>query len=307
MQKEQLYLDIINNLQDGVYFVDSNRIIQFWNNAAEEITGYTADDVVGKSCPQTMLNHIDDKGRPLCVVGCPLYATIIDGAQRIDKVFVRHKNGHRIPIIVNISPVYEDDKIVGAVEVFTQNSPKVYEDDLVERLSGIAMHDNLTLLPNRRYLESFLDYKLSEFSRFGKKFAVMFADIDNFGSFNNNYGHEVGDAVLTNIANSLMRSVRGSDLVGRWGGEEFLGIYTLDKDYETPIIGERFRHLVGNTEVVHGDNRLNVSVSVGITMVRPGDTAEDLVVRADHMMYNSKKTGKNRVTSDETEITAKKS
>lgn len=304
---EQLYLSIINNLQDGVYFVDSNRTIQFWNKAAEEITGYSPEEIIGKSCPETLLNHIDNEGRPLCIVGCPLYATIIDGVQRKDNVFVRHKRGHRIPILVNIFPIYDDGKCIGAIEVFTQNSPKVYEDDLVEHLSGIAMHDTLTGLPNRRYLESFLEYKLSEFKRFGKMFAVLFADIDNFSSFNNNYGHETGDAVLVNIASSLKNSIRSTDLVGRWGGEEYVGIYTINKDYDVPIVGERFRQLVGNTEVRYGDEALKVTVSVGITLVRQGDTLQSIVDRADQMMYNSKKNGKNRITSDGTEITQKKS
>ncbi|MDL2317987.1 sensor domain-containing diguanylate cyclase [Eubacteriales bacterium OttesenSCG-928-A19] len=298
MQTEQLYLSIINNLRDGVYYVDTNRTILFWNKAAEEITGYAAGEIMGKQCQDSQLNHIDDEGRPLCVLGCPLFATLIDGKQRQDNVFVRHKLGHRIPIMVNISPVYEDGEIVGAIEVFTQNSPKVYEDDLVEQLSGIAMHDALTGLPNRRYLESFLEYNLNEYNRFQKRFAVLFADIDNFSGFNNEYGHELGDAVLVSIANSLKTSVRSRDLVGRWGGEEFLGIYTVTKEYDMPIIGERFRKLVENTEVTHDDTAMSITMSVGITAVRPGDTLQTIVDRADGLMFESKKKGKNRVTTD---------
>ena len=200
--------------------------------------------------------------------------------------------------MVNIFPVHKEGEIVGAVEVFTQNSPKVYEDDLVERLSGIAMHDALTGLPNRRYLESFLEYKFSEYKRFGTKFAVLFADIDNFSNFNNNYGHDAGDAVLTNIAASLKKSVRKADLIGRWGGEEFLGIYPIAKDYDVPILGEKFRSLVGNTEINHCSETLSVSVSVGITAIRSDDDMNSIVERADQLMYKSKKNGKNRVTSD---------
>lgn len=297
MQMKQLYLSIINNLHDGVYYVDNNRTILFWNKGAEEITGYTSDEIVNKQCQKSQLNHIDDEGRPLCSVGCPLFATLIDGKQRIDSVFVRHKKGHRVPILVNISPLYEDGNIIGAIEVFTQNSPKVYDDDLVERLSGIAMHDTLTGLPNRRYLESFLEYKLNEYIRFGQIFAILFADIDNFGEFNNRYGHEVGDAVLFNMATSLKKSIRSTDIVGRWGGEEFVGIYTITKDYVAPIIGEKFRQLVGNTEVVHNEGALSISVSVGITVVRQGDTSQSIVDRADQLMYESKNNGKNRVTA----------
>lgn len=297
MQMEQLYLSIINNLHDGVYYVDNNRTILFWNKAAEEITGYAADEIVNKQCQDTHLNHIDDRGRPLCSVGCPLFATLIDGKQRIDNVFVRHKNGHRVPILVKIFPLYEDGTIIGAIEVFAQSSPKVYEGDLVERLSGIAMHDTLTTLPNRRYLESFLEYKLNEFARFGQIFAVLFADIDDFSKFNNQYGHEVGDMVLSNMGTSIKKSVRKTDLVGRWGGEEFVGIYTITKNYEAPIVGEKFRMLVGNTEVVHNEEALSISVSVGVTVVRQGDTIQSIVDRADQLMYESKKNGKNRVTA----------
>lgn len=294
---EQLYLSIINNLHDGVYYVNNNRTILFWNKAAEEITGYSSEEIVNKRCQNTQLNHIDDEGRPLCIVGCPLFATLIDGKQRIDNVFLRHKKGHRVPIMVNISTLYEDGNIIGAIEVFTQNSPKVYKDDLVEHLSGLAMHDRLTGLPNRRYLESFLEYKFNEYTRFGKLFAILFADIDSFSEFNNQYGHEIGDAVLTNIATSLKKSIRSTDLVGRWGGEEFIGIYTINKDYEAPILGEKYRQLVGNTEVVHNEEALSISVSVGVTIVRQDDTIQSIVDRADHLMYESKKNGKNRVTA----------
>ena len=296
MHKEQLYLSIIDNLCDGVYFVDSNRAIQFWNKAAEEITGYSSQEIVGKQCQNSKLNHIDEEGRPLCTVGCPLFATIVDGEQRMAHVFVRHKEGYRVPITVNIFPVYENGDIVGAAEVFTRNSPTVYDDNLIEKLSGIAMHDALTGLPNRRYLESFLEYKFSEYTRFNRSFAVLFADIDNFSRFNNEYGHDVGDAVLFNIAESLKNAVRSTDLIGRWGGEEYVGIYTISEDSEAAIIGEKLRQIVANTEVMHEGEALSVSVSVGVTIVRESDTMQSVVERADHLMYESKRNGKNRIT-----------
>ena len=298
MEREALYLNIINNLRDGIYFVDSSRKILFWNNAAERITGYTAEEIVGIQCQCSGLHHIDDAGRPLCIVGCPLFATLGDGQQRQERVFVRHKDGYRIPLHVNIFPIEQNGEIVGAVEVFTQDTPTVYEDDLVEKLSNVAMHDELTRLPNRRYLESFLQYKMEEYHRFGRLFAVLFADIDNFGHFNNKYGHDIGDAVLKNIAASIRRSVRRNDLVGRWGGEEFVGIYSVADASDLSIIGEKLRQLVQNTEVPYIGGVLNVSISVGITMVSPQDTLDSLLERADALMYSSKKAGKNRVTCD---------
>jgi len=294
----ELYLNILNNLRDGIYFVDNERRILFWNKAAQEITGYSEEEIVGKPCQTSNLNHIDKEGRPLCIVGCPLFSTLKDGKQRQEQVFVRHKDGYRIPIYVNIFPMKKDGETIGAVEVFTQASPTVYEDDLVESLSNIAMHDALTKLPNRRYLESFLRYKMEEYQRFGRLCAVLFADIDNFGRFNNEYGHDVGDDVLKNIANSIKHSVRRNDLVGRWGGEEYVGIYSIAEAKDVGIVGEKFRAMVENTEVPYDRGILRVSVSVGITVVRPEDTLESIVERADSLMYMSKKGGKNRVTTD---------
>ena len=299
MNKEAFYQSVLNNLQDGVYFVDPNRVIRFWNAAAENITGYSAEEIVGKDCPNSGLNHIDETGTPLCTVGCPLFATLIDGQTRKHRVFLRHKKGHRIPVIVNIFPMYSEGEIIGAVEVFTPNSPVVYDDDIIESLTDKAMHDELTKLPNRAYLESYMSYKLAEYNRFGRKFAVLFCDIDNFRTFNNTYGHDIGDLVLKNISSTIKSETRKGDLFGRWGGEEFIGIYEINRAYESTIIAEKLRYLVENTQIVTPDKQtLSVTISVGITVVKKNDSIDDLVKRADELMYKSKEAGKNRITSD---------
>lgn len=299
MDLEKLYLSILNHIQDGVYFVDIDRKIKFWNKAAEQITGFTAEEVVGLECPQTKLNHIDEFGNHLCTSGCPLFATNVDGVVRTEKVFVRHKEGYRIPLITTIYPIRENGKIIGSVEVFTRNSPKVYEDNLIENLSKKAMHDALTHLPNRSYLESFLTYKLSEYQQFGQKFAVLFADIDHFRAFNNTYGHDVGDIVLKDIAKGISHIIKKNDMFGRWGGEEFVGIFNLNRDYEASVIAERIRRLVENTVITTPNGQeLEVTISVGVTIVRQDDSLNNVVKRADQLMYQSKDNGRNKVTSD---------
>ena len=93
--------------------------------------------MVGLDCPESKLNHIDEYGNHLCITGCPLFATNIDGVVRTEKVFVRHKNGYRIPLLTTVYPIRENGVIVGSVEVFTRNSPKAYDDSLIETYEHI--------------------------------------------------------------------------------------------------------------------------------------------------------------------------
>ena len=93
---DEIYKDIFNAMSDGIYFIDVNRIITFWNKGAEIITGYSSSDVVGTHCYDNILVHVDDEGRQLCKDGCPLFDTIQDGQTRNLNVYLHHKEGHRV-------------------------------------------------------------------------------------------------------------------------------------------------------------------------------------------------------------------
>ena len=117
---------IIDNLREGLYFVDRNRVITYWNKAAERISGFTADEVVGKSCTDNVLNHIDGDGQNLCTGLCPLAATINEGEPRETEVFMHHKDGHRIPVSVRVSPLTnKEGNIIGGMELFSDISNQV--------------------------------------------------------------------------------------------------------------------------------------------------------------------------------------
>jgi diguanylate cyclase (GGDEF)-like protein/PAS domain S-box-containing protein len=285
-------------MRDGVYFTNKDRIITLWNKAAEDITGYLKEDMLGKDCQETHLRHIDGEGHLICTAGCPLHHTLADGQQRKHNVFLKHKEGHRIPISVNVFPIKEEDKIVGVIEIFTPDSPNVYENDLIEQLSNSAMNDQLTGIPNRRKVENFLDFRFKEMKLFQNKFCVIFLDLDNFRVFNNTYGHDAGDAVLISVSKSIMHMIRSADLFGRWGGEEFIGIFVIKKDDDAVLLAEKIRALIEGTEITHEDMTLSVTASIGVTVADNDDTIETVVKRADEMMYQSKQNGKNRVSSD---------
>lgn len=298
MNSESLYRNIIDSLEDGIYFVNTERRITMWNRAAERITGYKAEEMLGRHCHDNILNHIDLDGRPLCILGCPLFATMGDGQQREEEILLRHKDGHRIAALVKALPMFEDGKVVGAVEIFTPRASVIGSDQLLQTLTNKVMTDGLTGLPNREFLENNLSFKMEEYRRFGKLYCVMMMDIDDFRMFNNEYGHHIGDRVLKSIAASLSGNMRESDAIGRWGGEEFLGIFTINHFHEAHSIGEKVRHIVMRSEVLNNGERLYVTASVGMAVATAEDSLDSIVRRADRMMYMSKGRGKNFVSVD---------
>ena len=298
MDKEKLYLEILSNMREGAYFVDTDRRISFWNKAAENITGYASGMMLGKHCQNSPLKHIDNEGTLICDSGCPLHHTLMDGKVRSHYVFLKHSSGHRISVSLNTYPVSEDGKIVGAIEIFTPSSLVIYDDELITQLANSAMNDHLTGIPNRRMTESFLDLRLREMALYKSKICAIFLDIDNFKDFNNTYGHDAGDAVLKTVSKSIMGMTRNTDLFGRWGGEEFVGIFTIKDDCDTLLIGEKLRSMIENTEIKHEKQVLTVTASIGLTIARADDTVDSVVNRADELMYQSKKGGKNRFSTD---------
>ena len=297
--EKSTYNILLDHIEDGVYFVDKYRRIMLWNKGAEKISGYTSEEIVGRFCQDNILNHIDREGRPLCIVGCPLFDTLGDGEIRKAEVFLRHKKGHRVPVMAKIVPVYEDDEIVGAVEIFSPLSLKSYEDDLIDSLSEVAMQDQLTRLYNRNYIISYLDYKIQQFERFQELFCVIFLDIDDFADFNNKYGHSVGDDVLRTVANSFKMNSRDSDVLARWGGDEFIGVFDIENPKDVRNIANKMRALVKGSEVLVDGEHVSASASFGITLPKVGDSVASIIDRADRLMYVSKQTGKNKIEIDQ--------
>ncbi|MBI4917163.1 MAG: sensor domain-containing diguanylate cyclase [Acidobacteria bacterium] len=295
--ESELYKSLIDNFADGVYFVDRERTITYWNRGAERISGFTAEETVGSKCFDELLMHIDGAGTRLCHAGCPLAATIEDGEPREIEVFLHHKQGHRVPVLVRAAPIRDQvGTVIGALEVFSDNSPKMAALQRAHDLEKIAFLDPLTGLANRTFTEITLRARLEELVRYGWSFGVLFIDVDHFKEINDRHGHPVGDQALSIVANTLKAAARSFDLVGRWGGEEFVAVLVNVGDRKLDAIAERFLTLVGSSRLPIDGTHTRVTVSIGATLADPRDTVQELVARADALMYESKQAGRNRVT-----------
>ncbi len=297
--KEKELEGILESIFDGLYLVDLQRKIRYWTRAAERITGFARDEVMGTSCADDVLVHVTADGCSLCRSGCPLSAVMDDGEPREAEVFLHHKQGHRLPVSVRVSPLRDlEGNITGGIELFTDISHREALALQIAELKRHALVDAVTGLPNRRHLESVLKNSLDQMERVSVPFGILFADIDYFKKFNDDHGHETGDLALKTVAETLLTSVRAFDAIGRWGGEEFLGIFPNTTPASLAEIGERVRALVQASRVHAGPSALAVTLSIGGTVAVPGDSTQSILKRADLLLYRSKQEGRNRVIVD---------
>lgn len=294
---------LLDALSDGVYTVDSQRRILFWNRAAEAMTGFSRSEMIGQHCFQGRMTHVDESGQGLCGGGCSLLRAITQGQESEAEVFLRHKDGQRIPVRTRVSPLRDPaGAIVGAVQVFVDTSFVAHIKQRIGDTGTLALLDPLTGIPNRRMVESVLKVRRDEFARFGWRYGVLFADIDHFKAINDQYGHATGDRLLKAVAASLTASLRGMDMAGRWGGEEFVGVIANVTPAQFQAACRRVFNVATQAAVLLDEDgptdgqRTAAGLSVGATLALPGDFPESIVGRADRLMYESKRNGRCRLT-----------
>jgi len=290
------YKKILDNLNEGIRFVDASGKNIYWNKGAEIITGYRGSEALGAHCGGSIGIHVGSDKTALCDA-CPVLKTISDGEVREDKVFIRHKEGYLVPVLSCISPLRDaEDRIIGALEIFSDISWDVSAVSRIEELKKMALIDPLTEVGNRRYAEMAVNAKLEELKRYGLSFGVLFADVDDFKSINDEYGHQIADDLLRIIAKSIGCCLRIFDTVSRWGGDEFIGLAINIHDTEQlHNLARRICSLIEQTGLSTGQQTVGATVSIGATIARSDDTVESLLARVDRHMYQSKTFGKNRI------------
>ncbi len=298
LDSDRLFKTLLDNLGEGVYFTDLQRRIRYWNNAAEKITGYTSLEVMGRCCADNILMHADCNGKTMCKsCDCPLAATMRDRQNRSGKLYLHHKEGHRLPVAVTATAICDDDGIViGGLETFHDATTEMSALSQIDELKALSLICNVTGVGNRRYAEQILAARFAQMEQHGQCLGLVFMDIDHFKAINDQFGHRVGDVALKMVARTLANAMRSNDFLARWGGEEFIAVLPgLDHD-QLVLFADRLRALVEKSSATISNGTLVVTISVGAVVAKPGDAVNEVVHRADELMYSSKLAGRNRVT-----------
>ncbi len=286
---------LLDSLYDAVYFVDTERRITFWNQGASDLTGYSRVEAVGTLCFDNFLAPITGEGCAVCFQACPLKAAIDHGERQQVEVYFRHKHRHRFPVSVRVAPITDSaDRIVGAAAVFSDITTKKTLERRAAELETFAFRDVLTEVANRRYSELKIEQVIHECEQFDRSVGLLIIDIDHFKHVNDTYGHSTGDLVLKTVCNTLRHSLRPGDIVGRWGGEEFI-VIAMDVNVEAlGVFAERCRMLIAQTSVPVSKDLVQVTGSVGATLITKGDSVVSVIKRADELLYKSKTSGRNQ-------------
>jgi diguanylate cyclase (GGDEF)-like protein/PAS domain S-box-containing protein len=278
--------------QEGMVVTDARSVIQRVNRAFTEITGYSAQEALGRS--MRMLKS----GRHDAQFYAAMWETIVRTGSWQGELWNRRKNGEVYPQWLTITAVHEDD---GAITHYVGTLTDITERRIAEdEIKHLAFYDPLTRLPNRRLLLERLRQALAAAARHGRRWgALLFIDLDNFKTLNDTLGHDKGDLLLQQVAERLAACVREGDTVARFGGDEFV---VMLEDLSTDIHDASVRANIVTEKILVrlnapfqiADQDYSGTPSIGVTLF--GDerqTSDELLKQADLAMYQAKAAGRN--------------
>ncbi len=291
------YEQIFNNLYESVYVVNWSGEIVYANQTMEEITGYSRSELYGHRCCENILSRFNHLGDGQCPETCPVQQGL-KAVENIDtNIWLVHRSGDRLPFTMRVIPIVNGSgEVDWAAIILKDRSPAIKAEKWVDEFKKLAHLDHLTDIPNRRNIEISLMRRFQEWDRYGWSLGILFVDIDHFKNLNDTHGHGTGDEVLKLVATTLQERQRPFDILGRWGGEEFVVMVLNVSEEQLTVVAERLRSAIENLTLKTKETRIPLTISVGGTLIRKDDTPESIIERADNLMYQSKQAGRNRVT-----------
>jgi len=302
--RQQRLETILDNAAEGIITFDADGIIESFNQAAERLFGYAEEDVVGKDLSLIIPPHTREKRQDYLKHFIRTEIQHLIGHE--GELTGRHKDGATFPMALKISAMTLDGK-----ELYTGLVADISERKaMLEHLKNMAEHDGLTGLYNRSYFQQELERVVERVKRTGGMCcSVLYLDLDNFKYINDTLGHAAGDRLIIEVARILQKRARKSDLIARFGGDEFT-VLLFDT---TPIlankIAESFRTKLTEYTFRHSGEQVDIGCSIGVTTISPQTpTAVSVLSQADLACHLAKRGGRNRVhmfnPSDAESVTA---
>ena len=285
-----LHRALLDHLEAGIYMVDRRRRILYWNRGAEQISGFLSQDVAGHFCQGDLLMHCDSSGQGMCGNGCPLSPVLVDGKPREQDLFLRHRQGHRIPVHVRSRAIFDAaGAIIGAVEVF--ESRTVPAPIARRALLDTGCLDPVAEVNNRAYGEFRLRQALEALRAFGIPFGWLAVKLDGIEKLESRYGQRLVDAAVKMLARTLDWNLGPQDSATRWDRTEFRIEVHSCRGIGLGDLTRKLAGLMRASKLEWWGDPVRVKASIGGVTAEPGDSAESIEARVAEVLPNSRASG----------------
>jgi len=291
-QSEERYRLLAENAWDCIWTMEIDGTISYISPSVERMRGITPAEAAVQTLDQI---HTPDSAAQVGQYFADLYAAMAAGTvppiYHGEREYYRKDGSIMFGELQVIPQVDADGRVVRILGVTRDISERrSYE----EQLARLAITDPLTGVLNRRHGEQIFTADLAEARRYGPPLTMLMVDIDHFKAVNDTHGHQVGDEVLTELTRRLTANLRPSDVLARWGGDEFVIVMRHCAIADGLIVAEKLRDLVAGAPF---DNVGQATVSIGAAELKADDDLASWLARTDAAMYTAKSTGRNAVSA----------
>lgn len=284
LEQEQRLLAATFDTSQAIFITDVRGTIQRVNATFTQLTGYSEEEAVGKN------PRILNSGRQDRDFYEEMFRTVRQTGHWEGEIWNRRKDGEIFPLHEIVTAIRDER---GEIEYYIAMFHDITrQKDLEAALEHQAFYDPLTDAANRGYFETLLEQEARRAQRYEHPCSLLLLDIDHFKRINDTFGHEVGDEVLRSLVHALGKRLREADVLGRWGGEEFVILLPGTDETRSQHVAEKLREQVAATAFPRVGR---VTISLGVAGYRSGEPVKDWVKRADEAMYAAKEGGRNRV------------
>lgn len=293
-ESETLLRTVLGQLPIGCYILRPDRTVQFWNHEAENILGYTAEEMIGKKCVEMPLGCAFLNGSRVPSSKCPAIVAFMRDSSTSMTMFMRNRQGRDVLISNNMVPRRDaDGQVIELISFFTPLSKNAYDAELVRRLAKDTAMDSVTGLPGNSYLKPSLEEAMNLYRRTGQRFAVLLVSIAGSGDKT-----PPSDCLLREAGARLLRYGRRTDRFCRWNQNTFAGILQVKGPGDLRGAAERILDVLDGVEVTAEGRSETSRAFLGIALVREKDDIEDLLCRADRCRMQAENSKTDRFLTD---------